>query len=74
MIKSKHFFSLDQFSHPQSLTLIDIKEQNMEKLKLMLPIISELICFSLINPDIASNFKTTNIISTNTKFCFQFYL
>ncbi len=43
------FFSLDEFPHLRSLTLIEVKEHNVEQLKLMLPLISQLSCFCLID-------------------------
>jgi hypothetical protein len=43
------YFSLNQFIRLQSLTLIDIKENNVEQLSSMLPLLSELICFRLID-------------------------
>ena len=54
MIHSKHFFhffSLDQFSHLQSLTLVDVRKNNVEKLKSILQLIPKLCCFRLINLD-----------------------
>jgi hypothetical protein len=46
------FFSLKQFSHLRSLTLIDVKRNNMEKLKSMLPSLSQLICFRLMDSEV----------------------
>jgi hypothetical protein len=44
-------FSLDEFSQLQSLTLIEIKKNNVNKLITMLPFISKLYCFRLIDPE-----------------------
>lgn len=43
------YFSLDEFTHLQSLTLTNIKDNNIEQLKSMLPFLLELTCFRLIN-------------------------
>jgi hypothetical protein len=46
------FFSLDKFSHLQSLTLIQVKETNIDKLESMLPLIPQLYSFRLIDSQI----------------------
>ena len=43
------FFSLDEFIHLQSLTLTEIKSNDVSHLTLVLPLLSQLSCFRLIN-------------------------
>jgi hypothetical protein len=42
------FFSLSEFTHLRSMTLTDVKEDEVEQLKPMLPLIQELTCFRLL--------------------------
>jgi hypothetical protein len=48
-------FSLDEFSHLQLLTLIEVKEHNIPQLKLILPFLSQLVCFRLIDSEDQKN-------------------
>ncbi len=45
------YFSLEQFSRLQSLILIEVRNENMSKLNFMLPLISQLSSFHLLDSD-----------------------
>jgi hypothetical protein len=42
-------FSLNEFSHLRSFTLTEVKSKNVEQLQLVLPLLSELNCFCLMD-------------------------
>jgi hypothetical protein len=56
-------FSLEEFSHLQSLTLTHVRKNNIDKLQAMLPLINELSCFRLFdsNVDILTEIPTPKL-------------
>ena len=74
------YFSLNEFSHLRSLTLIDVKQNNKNKLKSMLPLLFELTSFRLFESKIVadelisilpmSKLQQVSILSLNSTFTF----
>ncbi len=57
------FFSLDEFANLRSLTVIEVSDESIKKLRLMLSLISQLCCLNL--P--MSKLQLLSVISTNIK-------
>ena len=49
------WFSLDEFSHLQSLTLTEVEQDDVEILKIILPLVPKLSSFSLIRSEVKSS-------------------